>query len=909
MLLGRERERAAIDGLLATIRSGQSAVLALVGEPGIGKTSMLRYAEDSAAGLAMLRARGVESEMQLPFAGLYELLRPALHLLGHIPAPRAAALEVALALRPNVSGGDRFAVGAATLSLLAAYAEDAPTLLLIDDAHLLDPSSAEAIRFALRRMLAEPLGALLAVREDEASLLDDADLPVLHVGGLDRAAATGLLGGVPADTADRLYQATAGNPLALTELARDTSRLATLSIDAPIPVPAQVTRAFARRAALLDDSAQRLLTLATVDESADLATIERAARLLDLDVGGLAAAEEAGLVRIVSGRVEFRHALARAAIYGASPPEYRREAHRALARALPDRDVDRRAWHLGAAATGTDTTASAALEQAGVRARQRSAYAVSSAAFERAARLATDREGQARLLTAAAETTWLAGFADRAIVLLQESRALAMGTDLLVQIDRLRGQIAARRGPVMEGYTILAAAADRVATGAPELAIGLLADAVDAGFYAGDVAAMLNSARGMTALLRPDSSTRSRFLSAAATGMALVFTRDARMGIESVRTAMTLLEQDESLRHDTGLLPWIVIVPLFLRESGWARSLVDEAIDTARARAALGILPWLLNRVARDRAAADQWSRATVEYDEAVRLAHETGQRTELGAALAGWAWLEARQGREADCREHAAEALELCAELGTHLFEIWEIRALGELELGLGRASAAIGYLEDCSARLEAHGIQDVDLAPNAELIDAYLRVGRRADAERLVRELDLEATRKGQPWSLARAARCRGLVATEREFEHHFDNAMELHAQTPDVFELGITRLGYGGRLRRQRQRTRARNELRMALEILEGLGAEPWAEMTRGELLATGETARRRGASATDTLTRQELRIAQILASGKTTREAAAALFLSPKTIEYHLRSIYGKLGVNSRGELAIAIESRE
>lgn len=909
MLLGRERERAAIDGLLATIRSGQSAVLALVGEPGIGKTSMLRYAEDSAAGLAMLRARGVESEMQLPFAGLYELLRPALHLLGHIPAPRAAALEVALALRPNVSGGDRFAVGAATLSLLAAYAEDAPTLLLIDDAHLLDPSSAEAIRFSLRRMLAEPLGALLAVREDEASLLDDADLPVLHVGGLDRAAATGLLGGVPPETAERLYQATAGNPLALTELVRDTSRMATVSIDAPIPVPAQVTRAFARRAALLDDSAQRLLTLATVDESADLATIERAARLLDLDVGGLAAAEEAGLVRIVSGRVEFRHALARAAIYGASPPEYRREAHRALARALPDRDVDRRAWHLGAAATGTDTTASAALEQAGVRARQRSAYAVSSAAFERAARLATDREGQARLLTAAAETTWLAGFADRAIVLLQESRALAMGTDLLVQIDRLRGQIAARRGPVMEGYTILAAAADRVATGAPELAIGLLADAVDAGFYAGDVAAMLNSARGMTALLRPDSSTRSRFLSAAATGMALVFTRDARMGIESVRTAMTLLEQDESLRHDTGLLPWIVIVPLFLRESGWARSLVDEAIDTARARAALGILPWLLNRVARDRAAADQWSRATVEYDEAVRLAHETGQRTELGAALAGWAWLEARQGREADCREHAAEALELCAELGTHLFEIWAIRALGELELGLGRASAAIGYLEDCSARLEAHGIQDVDLAPNAELIDAYLRVGRRTDAEGLVRELDLEATRKGQPWSLARAARCRGLVATEREFEHHFDNAVELHAQTPDVFELGITRLGYGGRLRRQRQRTRARNELRMALEIFEGLGAEPWAEMTRGELLATGETARRRGASATDTLTRQELRIAQILASGKTTREAAAALFLSPKTIEYHLRSIYGKLGVNSRGELGLAIESTE
>ncbi len=908
MLLGRERERAAIDGLLATIRSGRSAVLALVGEPGIGKTSLLTYAEDGAAGLALLRARGVESEKQLPFAGLYELLRPALHLLARIPEPRAAALEVALALRPNVAGGDRFAVGAATLSLLAAYAEEAPTLLLIDDAHLLDASSAEAIRFALRRMLAEPLGAVLAAREDEASLLDDAGLPILHVSGLDRAAASGLLGGVPSETADRLYRATAGNPLALTELARDTSRLATLSIDAPIPVPAKVTRDFARRAALLDVPAQRLLALATVDESADLATIDRAARLLDLDVGGLAAAEDAGLVRIVSGRVEFRHALARAAIYGASPPEYRREAHRALARSLPDRDVDRRAWHLGAAATGTDATASAALEQAGMRARQRSAYAVSSAAFEKAARLAPDSEGQARLLAAAAETTWLAGFADRAIGLLHESRALTIGTDLLVQIDRLRGQIATRRGPVMEGYAILAAAAERAATTSPDLAIGLLADAVDAALYAGDVPAMVGSAQRMSELLSEASSTRSRFLAAAARGMALVFTRESRESIESIRAAMAFLDQDESLRQDTDLLPWIVVVPLWLRESGSTRSLVAEAIDTARARAALGILPWLLNRVARDHAAADEWSRATVEYDEAARLALETGQRAELGSVLAGWAWLEARQGHEADCRAHAAEARALCAELGAHLFEIWAIRALGELELGLGRASVAIGLLEDCKAQLETHGIQDVDVVPYAELIDAYLRIGRRADAERLAEEFDVEASRKGQPWAMARAARCRGLVAPERDFERHFDDAVQLHAQTPDVFELGVTRLAYGGRLRRLRQRTRARTELRLALEIFEGVGADPWVELVRGELVATGETARRRGASATETLTRQELRIAQVLANGNTTREAAAALFLSPKTIEYHLHSIYGKLGVNTRSELATMLTAQ-
>ena len=251
MLVGREREMNALDGVMAAVRSGRSAVLALIGEPGIGKTSLLSYVAERANDLALLRARGIESEMHLPFAGLYELLRPALHLIGRMPTPRAAALEGALALRPGTSG-ERFAVGAATLSLLAIYAEEQPAMLLIDDAHLLDPSTAEALRFALRRLLGEPLGAVLAVRADEPSLLDATDLPTLRVGGLSRDAAGELLGAVTPETADRIYRATAGNPLALTELARDTSRLATLSIDAPITVPATISRAFARRAEALE---------------------------------------------------------------------------------------------------------------------------------------------------------------------------------------------------------------------------------------------------------------------------------------------------------------------------------------------------------------------------------------------------------------------------------------------------------------------------------------------------------------------------------------------------------------------------------------------------------------------------------------------------------------------------------
>ncbi len=690
-------------------------------------------------------------------------------------------------------------------------------MLLIDDAHLLDPSTAEALRFALRRLLGEPLGAVLAAREDEPSLLDDTDLPTLHIGGLDRDAAGELLGTVAPETADRIYRATAGNPLALTELARDPSRLATLSIDAPITVPATISRAFARQADALEPSARQLLILATVDEAADLPALERAARLLDIDIGGLAAAEEAGLIRMRDGRVEFRHPLARAAIYNTAPPDVRRASHRAMARVLSDRDADRRAWHLAASAAGTDMPASSALEQAGMRSRQRSAYGVASAAFERSARLADDDERRGRLLAAAAETAWLAGFADRAVALLDEARPLAEHPDLLVQIDSLSGHIATRRGPVNEGYAILVTAAERSAATVPELAVELFADAVDACFYAGDAAGMLLTAQALTALVTADASARARFLACASMGMALVFTGDARAGIELFRSASVLIAEDEGLREDTRLLPWVVAVPLWLREFGSVRDLVDEMIETARARVALGILPWLLNRVGRDHAAAEEWGRATVEYDEAARLARETGQQTELAAALAGMAWLEARQGYEDDCRAHVAEARIQCAELGVHLYEIWAIRALGELELGLGRAAAAAEHLEACARRLGDLGIDDVDLAPSGELVDAYLRLGRREDASRVAALLDVEARRKGQPWSLARAARCLGMLAPDGDFERHFAEALRLHEKTPDVFELGLTHLAFGARLRRVRQRSRAREELRTRVRDL--------------------------------------------------------------------------------------------
>ena len=470
MLLGRARERQEIGHALTQARSGASATLALAGEPGIGKTALLDYAAREAAGMRLLRARGIESEAQIPFGSLLELIRPALPLLGKIPTPQAAAMESALALRPG-TGQERFAVGAATLSLLAAYAEDAPVAVLIDDAHWLDGSSAQALLFAFRRLVADPIAVLIAVREGETSLLDGADLPTVRVGGLSSEEATALVhglapGGLAPEAITRLYGATGGNPLALLELAPDADDLALAPEGAPVLVSATITRAFLRRVGALDEPTRRALVLAASSDTGDLATLARAAAQLGLDLSALTAAEGSGLVTFGAGTVEFRHPLARSAIYADAPAGQRRDAHRALAAALPDRDGDRRAWHLAAAAAGPDEPASAALEQAGARGRDRSAYATAAAAYAQAGRLATDPERRARLLREAAEAAWLGGLADRAVALLDEARALTSDPARLVEIAGLTGHIATRRGPAWPGCR-LAADGSRNAAAAP----------------------------------------------------------------------------------------------------------------------------------------------------------------------------------------------------------------------------------------------------------------------------------------------------------------------------------------------------------------------------------------------------------------------------------------------------------
>jgi DNA-binding CsgD family transcriptional regulator len=642
--------------------------------------------------------------------------------------------------------------------------------------------------------------------------------------------------------------------------------------------------------------------LAATSDTGDLALLERAAARLGVELSTLTAAEGAGLVSLRAGSVEFRHPLARSAIYAAAPAGARREAHRALAAALPDRDIDRRAWHLATAAAGPDESASAALEQAGVRARDRSADSTAAVAFERAGRLAPDSERRASLLRAAAEASWHAGLADGAVTLLKEARAVSDDPSTVLDVDELEGHIATRRGPVMRGHAILTAAAERAD---PERTVAMLAEAASACFYAGNPEEMLSVAERACSELPEGASVRTRFLAATAIGMARVAGGDAAAGTEAIQHAIALAESSAELRDDLQLLPWLAVAPIFLRDTTTGRELLEHALQIARARAAIGALPFVLNLIALDHATTDRWALADATYREAIGLARESDQQTDLVFGLSGLARLQARRGHEGECRASTTEALALSDRLGTRLHEIWAVEALGMLELGVGEAQRAAEQFERQQRLLAALKMTDADLSAAPELVDAYMRLGRGEQARALAAEFTAVAEAKAQPWALARALRCAATAADADNFGSDFDRALEQHARTPDAFEAARTHLAYGERLRRARNRVRAREQLRMAAETFERLDARPWADRAHGELQATGETLRRRDPTTVDELTPQELQIALVLAGGKTTREAAAAMFLSPKTIEYHLRHVYQRLGIHSRQELARAL----
>lgn len=899
VLVGRDAEQRAVAQLFAGARVGHGGVLAVTGEPGIGKTALLDEIAAGAEGVRILRAVGTEAEQDVAFAALHLLLRPALHLIDAIPEPQAIALGAALALREGTAG-DRFAIGAATLSLLCRYAEEAPVAVIADDLQWMDRPSAEALTFAARRIDADPVAVLLAGRSGACEELVDG-LDVLELSGLGEDAAGELVRSLATESLTDehvagLLAATGGNPLALLELGRSPELLDERAPGLPPALPARLAALFSRRLALLDTSTRTAL-LVSVVANGDLQLTRAVCSRLGLGLTGLGPAERTGLAAVVNGRIEVRHPLVRAAVYADADDRLRRDVHLAVADLLPVEDVERRAWHLAEATWEPDPVVASLLSVVGDRAASRSAYTVASTAYERAARLSSDTDDWHLALCNAAEAAWRGGLPQRAVALLDEVGSRSVAPHTQSRSLRLRAQIAARSGSVAEAVGILERAATDAPT--PDESVFLLAEALHAAFYLADASVTGRLGERLSRSVDRAVSPHARAIGLTAAGMSKVITGQG--GFEELRAAVPLLaEHADPITHPESL-PWLLTTPLFLRDSGTGSEL-RRIVDSVREQMGVGLLPNVLFHVARDQATAKAWQRASANYEEAIRLARETRQGTDLAMSLAGLAWLESRQGKGEACRAHAAESVLLCAERGIRMGEAWCLFALGDLDLAEGNARAAADAFLDVTRRLEEWNIADPDLFPAAELVDALLRLGQVEQAEAVARRFAAAARAKGRPWSSARAHRALGLVADNDSFDAHFEAALEGHADTRDLFEAARTQLAYGARLRRASRRVDARLQLRSALESLDELGADLWAQTASAELEATGEKVVRRASSGTESLTSQEMQVSVLLAEGRTTREAAAALFLSPKTVEYHLRKIYTKLGIHTRAELA-------
>ncbi|MDQ6771772.1 MAG: LuxR C-terminal-related transcriptional regulator, partial [Candidatus Dormibacteraeota bacterium] len=546
-----------------------------------------------------------------------------------------------------------------------------------------------------------------------------------------------------------------------------------------------------------------------------------------------------------------------------------------------------------------------ALDDAGRRAGERAAHASAAVAFEEAARLGQPGEARAGRHLAAAENAWLAGHVDRAIQLLDAARRLDPGPNLRLEIDNLAGHIAMRQGAVREGFWMQVATAHAVQRRDRLKAARILADAVVASYGAGYPEEMLPAAAQALQLLRPGDPPDVTICVHVAYGALAILAGRGSDGPRHMHVSVDLFRSVPVADWNPLVFVCACIAGTFLREAESGRELLNQALSGAREHAPAAALPPVLLLIGRDAATTERWAEARGYYDEGTRLARDTTQFTWLAGALAGLAWLDALEGRSDECRAHAAEGSALSERYGMGFFSAWTMTALAELELGLGRPEAAIGHLLACQRLLADSQILDPDLAPAPLLVDAYLRVGRVAEARAAASDHEALAVAKGQPFSLARAARVRGLLADDGHYAAEFESALGHHADAPDTFERARTQLCYGERLRRGRQRVEARGQLRAALAAFDRLGARPWAARALAELAASGEKARVRDDSSRHLLTPQELQVALALAEGRTTRGAAAKLYLSPKTVEYHLRNVYDKLEIRSREELAAAL----
>ncbi len=902
MLLDRDRERGELDQLIAEIREGRSRVLILRGEPGVGKTALLGYLSAAAEGCRIAWVSGVESEMELAFAGLHALCTPMLGRLGHLPTPQRDALNTAFGMSAG-NPPDRFLVGLAVLSLLADAAEEQPLVCIVDDAQWLDLMSVQVLAFVARRLLAERAGLVFARRES-GDVHGLEGLPELVIGGLAADDARRLLdatipGPLDAPVRNRVLGEADGNPLALLQLARGGRPIGAaggFGLPAEVPLSSRIMQGFVRQLRPLPADTRRLLLLAAAEPVGDVLLLWRAAGQLDIGRDAAGAAEEADLIEI-GVHVRFRHPLIRSAVYRAASATERREAHRALADATDTRlDPDRGAWHRASAADGPDEAVARELERSADRAQSRGGLAAAAAFLQRAVELTPDPALRVRRSLAAAQAKLDVADMVSASDLLAVAEAGPVDELQHARLERLRAQIAfaSRRG--RDAPPLLLQAARRLDPLDPAMARETYLEAFASAMFAGrlgtgpDERAVAEAARRLKRV--PALGAADRLLDA----LVIRFTEGYAASVVPLSQALRAFCESDAGGAGRRWLWLACRLAQDLWDDELWHMLATRGVRVARETGALQLLPNALNYLAALNVHSGAFVTAADLIDEVDSITQATGLPPLKYAGI----MLAAARGDEApDLFEFGWRTATERGE-GSGLGLWWWTTALRHN--GHGR------YGEALAAARQACEHEDVMVYGRAlvELIEAGVRSGRPDEAAAALDRLSERTQASSTEWALGIEARCRGLLSDD---ESHYQESVERLVRSRATVELARTRLLYGEWLRRENRRVDAREQLRGAHEMFSRMGAAAFTERARRELSATGETVRQRTSEARDELTAQEAQVAQLAAQGRTNPEIAALLFISPRTVQYHLRKVFSKLGVSSRREIRRALPGVE
>jgi DNA-binding CsgD family transcriptional regulator len=900
-LLGRQRERKALDGLLTAARGGAGGVLVVDGDPGVGKTALLDWAVETSSEFRVMRTAGVEGEMALPFAALQQLCAPILELIERLPQPQREAVAVAFGLAAG-QVPNPFLVGLAVLGLLSEAAQERPLLCVVDDAQWLDGASARALAFVARRVLAERIAFLFAAREPGDAL---AGLPELRVEPLGHRDARVLLESVlPArlDEAvlDRIVVETRGNPLALIELPRGlTPTQLAGGFGLPgVPLSASIEESFTRRLASLPHDARRLLLLAAADPLGDPALLWRAADRLGIPESAAGLVESEDFVSLAP-RVVFRHPLVRSAVYSAFGTREHHEAHRALADATdPEIDPDRRAWHRAQAASRPDEEVAAELERSADRAQARGGFAAAAAFLERAVTLTPGASRRAQRALAAAQAKFRAGALDDTLGLLDTAQAGVLGDVERARAELLRAQTAFVSSHGSDASLLLLDAARQLVPLDPTLARETYLEALSAAIFAGrfarpggGVVEVARAARAASTPAQPPSGPGLLL-----DGLATLFSESYEAAVPILRRAETAFDGAAMSATEQLRWKWLATVAAgYLWDDARWEAISKSHVQLAREMGALGELPLALSQRVYMHLFAGELTAAASLVDEAQTATEATGSKL----APYGAVGLAALRGRHADATalidSSRAEVTQRGEGIGISVLD-W---AVAILHNGLGRYEEA----GEAAQRVTEH---PNELSSSnwgmVELIEAAVRAGSPELAADPYRRLEKMARASGTDWALGLAARSGALLAEGGSAERLYEEAIERLGRSRMRVDLARAHLLYGEWLRRERRRRDARSELRIAHELFTDFGMEAFAQRARVELEATGERARKRSVDTLDQLTPQEAQVARLAADGSTNREIAAQLFISPSTVEYHLHKAFRKLDVKSRTQLA-------